>query len=375
MTGCIRMPRYERAIHRCRPTRRPRSRLCTSRRLSLIVGAIGSGKSYTRGVLAEELHAHGVPQVNIDVNGEMVEAALQLGGVNLVPGKGFSLPLSAFTAQDVINAAPSLHGNMVDLVTHAFEELVKSSRFTGRHFTVNDLAVEVEQLAPSLSMDRRTWVPARSRVESLNRIKYLGAPYDWESALRPGAFVNINCKGMLVSDLRIIAAAVARDLQRLAAARGIPFVVLSIDEAHLVAPNGEETVTLQVLREVARIGRHYRIGLILATQSPGDLDRSILKRLLTRFLHAIEPDQLDALRGVFADAPDDLVRRLPKLPQGVCVLTGAFETVRHAAVIRVRTRVTEHGGRTPDIWSDFSDRGWLERQPLRLVHLEGAVDD
>ena len=37
-----------------------------------IVGAIGSGKSYTRGVLAEELHRLSVPQVNLDVNGEMV---------------------------------------------------------------------------------------------------------------------------------------------------------------------------------------------------------------------------------------------------------------------------------------------------------------
>ena len=41
----------------------------------LIVGGIGSGKSYTRGVLAEELHRLGVPQVNIDVNGEMIDAA------------------------------------------------------------------------------------------------------------------------------------------------------------------------------------------------------------------------------------------------------------------------------------------------------------
>ena len=58
-----------------------------------------------------------------------------------------------------------------------------------------------------------------------------------------------------------------------------------------------------MLREIARIGRHYRLGLILTTQSPADVDRSVLKRLLTRFVHSIEPDQLDALRGVFADAP------------------------------------------------------------------------
>lgn len=68
-----------------------------------ICGGVGSGKSYTRGVLAEELTQHGVPQVNIDVNGEMTEATEELGGINLRPGAGeFTLPLSALTGNDVI---------------------------------------------------------------------------------------------------------------------------------------------------------------------------------------------------------------------------------------------------------------------------------
>ena len=82
-----------------------------------IGGGIGSGKSYTRGVLAEELQAWGVPQVNIDVNGEMIEATTELCGENLVPGKsGFTIPLSALSASDVLEAVPSInprheHGN------------------------------------------------------------------------------------------------------------------------------------------------------------------------------------------------------------------------------------------------------------------------
>jgi DNA helicase HerA-like ATPase len=330
-----------------------------------IAGGIGTGKSYTRGVLAEELAALGVPQVNLDVNGELLDAARELGGVNLVPGDGFKLPLSALTADDVLNAVPSLNGNMVELVRHAHEELLKVSRRTGEYFLVDDLVKKIDAVAPTLDMKPVTVMPAKSRTESLRRIPYLGDPYDWKRALTPGAFINIDCRGMLVSDLRIIAAAVARDIQSLAQAREIPFVVLSIDEFHLVAPAHEDTVALQVLRELARIGRHLRIGLILTTQSPQDVDRSILKRLLTRFLHAIEPDQLDALRGVFSDASADLVKQLPKLPQGVCILTGAYETIRHATVLEVRRRATTHGGGTPDIWSDLARTGWVgKRSPL-----------
>ena len=137
-----------------------------------------------------------------------------------------------------------------------------------------------------------------------------------------------------------------------------------MDEAHLIAPNQDDVVTTQVMREIARIGRHYRIGLIMTTQSPADMDKSVLKRLLTRFIFAIEPDQLESLRGVFADAPEAIIRHLPKLPIGTCVLTGVSETVKHATVIDIRERQTRVGGQTPDIFSDLASLGWKGRKSI-----------
>jgi DNA helicase HerA-like ATPase len=339
-----------------------------------IGGGIGSGKSYTRGVLAEELHAFGVPQVNIDINGEMCEAAEELGGKNLLPGRdGFTLPLSALSSADVLEAVPSINPgtNMETLLRFTHETLLKEVvAGKRRFFTVDDLVNKIDECAQVLEMtvgadrrpDMRTVQPTKLRTQALNRLPFLGRPYDWEAVLTPGAFINVDCRGLLLGDLRLITASVARDLQSLARAERLPFVVLSIDEFHLVAPAEESAVTTQVLREIARIGRHFRLGLILTTQSPVDVDKSILKRLLTRFLHSIEPDQLQSLRGVFSDASEDLIRTLPKLPQGVCVVTGAFETVRHAAVVEVRRRRTTHGGGTPDIWSDFGRRGWPSKR-------------
>lgn len=336
-----------------------------------IGGGIGSGKSYTRGVLAEELHAWGVPQVNIDVNGEMIEATTELGGRNLVPGKdGFTLPLSALSSADVVDAVPSINRgtNMETLLRFAHESLLKDVQ-NGKlqHFGVAELVQAIEPAAETLQITQKATVaPTMLRTQSLNRLSFLGEPFDWAEALTPGAVININCRGLLISELRLITASIARDLQSLARARRIPFTVLSIDEFHLVAPNDDSAVTTQVLREIARVGRHYKLGLILTTQSPADVDRSILKRLLTRFLHSIEPDQLDALKGIFSDASQDLIRTLPKLPQGVCVLTGSFETVRHATVVKVRERETTHGGATPDIWTDYAREGWTGKQAIKL---------
>lgn len=336
-----------------------------------IGGGIGSGKSYTRGVLAEELYMLGIPQINIDVNGEMIEATEELGGANLIPGKdGFTLPLSSLTPEDVIDAIPGMRKgtNYETLIKYAHEALLKERTITkGEHFGVQDLLKMINLVAPDLDMEKaNTLRPAIQRASSLEYIPYIGNPFDWGTYLQPGSLVNIDCRGLLVSDLRLIVASIARDLQRLARKKNNRFVVFSMDEFHLVAPNDDSSVTTQVLREIARIGRHYKIGLILTTQSPQDVDRAILKRLLTRFLHSIEPDQLDALRGVFSDASQDLIRQLPKLPIGTCILTGAYETIRHATVVEVRKRKTTHGGETPDIWSDLERDGWIGKRSIEL---------
>ena len=336
----------------------------------LIVGGIGSGKSYTRGVIAEELWRFGVPQINVDVNGEMIDATNELGGVNLIPGKaGFTLPLSALTAADIVDAIPGISSgsNIETLIRFAHETLLKERTFAhGKHFTVPDLVKKIEELAPGLKMEAAgTLRPAMMRAQSLDRLSYIGDPFDWKTAIKPGAIINIDCRGLLVSDLRLIVASIARDLQRLATAKQLPFIIFSMDEFHLVTPSNDDgSISTQVLREIARIGRHYKIGLILTTQSPSDVDRSILKRLLTRFLHAIEADQLDSLRGVFSDASEELVSQLPKMPVGTCVLTGAAETIKHATMLNVRSRHTTHGGKTPEIWSEYEKAGWKGKKSL-----------
>jgi hypothetical protein len=339
----------------------------TIQRHIFIGGGIGSGKSYTRGVIGEELHYLGVPQINIDVNGEMIAQTRELGGVNLRPGRDFTLPLSALSASDVIQAIPAISDgtNIATLVRFTHEKLLKDVVDGSRdYFSIDDLVSEIDGCAEILNMTTAaTLRPAKLRTQSLKRLQFLGAPFPWADKLSPGQLINIDCRGMGVTELRLIVASVMRDIQQLAKGRKIPFTVLSIDEFHLIAPNNEDTVTTQVLREIARIGRHYRLGLILTTQSPSDVDRSVLKRLLTRFLHAIEPDQLDALRGVFSDASEKLVKSMPKLPQGVCIVTGAAESIRHATVVKVRQRHTTHGGKTPDVFADLAERGWSGKHP------------
>jgi DNA helicase HerA-like ATPase len=132
--------------------------------------------------------------------------------------------------------------------------------------------------------------------------------------------------------------------------------MLFVDEAHAVAPNSDEVVSTQVLYELARMGRHVRTGLMLSSQSPADLDRSILKRLQTRFIFALEKDQLSAIGGVGADLGEELLTQLPKLPRGVCAVSGTSELIKHGFLLKVRKRRTPVGGGTPGVFSQREKR-------------------
>ncbi|HEY1717838.1 MAG TPA: hypothetical protein VGH42_06025 [Verrucomicrobiae bacterium] len=88
------------------------------------------------------------------------------------------------------------------------------------------------------------------------------------------------------------------------------------------------------------------------SQSPTDLDPSVLKRLQTRFVFALEKDQLRAISGVNADLNSKILDQLPKLPKGVCAVSGSSEIINHGFLLQVRERKTPVGGTTPKVFEN-----------------------
>ena len=97
--------------------------------------------------------------------------------------------------------------------------------------------------------------------------------------------------------------------------------------------------------------------MILITQSPVDIDKKTIRQCNTRLVFALEPDQLESIRGVKADATEDMLNRLPKMPVGTCLLSGTYETIKHAIPIQIRSdRKTRPGGVAPDIFEEIKDK-------------------
>jgi DNA helicase HerA-like ATPase len=335
-----------------------------------IGGNPGKGKSYFGGVIVEEAHAWDIPTLVLDVNGETVKTAESLGGlvITLPNRQAFGLTLNLLTPPELISIAPGVQPgtNYADLIELAHEQL--RSEFGARTVTFADLLQRIERLGSDLKMTPVSVRAALSRIGKLQHDPLIGRDFDFIASLQKHKLVVLDCRHLSLRQTQLIAAAAARVLQ--AHGRAMTrkateesdseaakwFAIFFIDEAHAVAPDSSDVVSTQVLYELARMGRHVRTGVIMSSQSPADLDGSILKRLQSRFVFALEKDQLRSISGVNADLNQRILEQLPKLPKGVCAVSGSSELINHGFLLQVRQRRTPVGGATPQVFESRSKK-------------------
>ncbi len=337
-----------------------------------IFGNPGKGKSYSAGVVMEEALEWGIPTLVLDINGEMIAAAKSLGGLILtLPDKRFGLSLSLITPAELLQVTPNVQEGTIyaELIELAHDRLRGENK--GRPISFSDLIAKIQEIGKLTDAKAPSVNTAISRVRALEHDPIIGGNFDFVSELEKNRLIVLDCRYLTLRQTRLIAAAAARELQRVGrdAARKAEsgdtalanwFALLMVDEAHQVAPSDEGVVSSQVMFELARMGRHVRTGLILISQSPSDLNPSVLKRLQTRLIFALEKDQLRAIQGVMADLDERLVAKLPKLPLGVCGVSGSSELVRHGFLMHVRDRKTPVGGTTPKVFAGRT------KTPLKL---------
>lgn len=256
-----------------------------------------------------------------------------------------------------------------DIVAKAFGELQAIAKNNDQpEFTLDHLLTKIEEVAPDLTAKQgdvpRVTDATKRRTETLKKHQIFGSGFnleEWNKHLQP--CLAINCKRLTSTQLQSVATAVLRELQNLRLLDKIPPYVVVIDEAHLFVPEGEGSACKQIIREGVRIGRHHGICMVLLTQSPVDIDKSVIRQCNTRLVFALEPDQLNAIRGVKSDASEEMLRALPKMPRGTCLLSGTYESVKHTIPVAIRERRTKdsEGGETPDIFQNMGK--WLPSSP------------
>ncbi len=132
-------------------------------------------------------------------------------------------------------------------------------------------------------------------------------------------------------------------------------VFILLEEAHHFAPANEDVVTTNILKTILAEGRKFGVGVGLISQRPGKLDSDVLSQCMTQFLLRIvnEYDQSSVAAAV-ESASHDLLAELPALSKGQAIVAGA--AVNTPLSIRVRQRITRHGGVEPDApgeWAQY----------------------
>ena len=131
---------------------------------------------------------------------------------------------------------------------------------------------------------------------------------------------------------------------------------IAIDEAHNYLPNTGSLPSRPVLRRLVTEGRNIGLSVIVATQEPSGLDRSIQRNADALLIHSMsmKDDILSAEKMVNTRVPESAswgtTRAATKafegivrsLPQGYCLVS--TDTANRVFGLRVRPRITMHGG-------------------------------
>jgi len=156
------------------------------------------------------------------------------------------------------------------------------------------------------------------------------------SAAPPQHNVTILDFSQLASDvLENVTALIARlilEFMQLCPERGNYPVVLVLEEAHRYipahAPLERQQRAREIFERIAKEGRKYGLSLLVASQRPSELSRTVLAQCNSFIAHRIQnPDDREYFKSVISSMNRELLDQLPVLPQQHALVLGDCITI------------------------------------------------
>lgn len=367
----------------------------TSQRI-LVCGKTGTGKSYTLGVLVEELarlgndiilvvdtqgifwstaqpneshsesdklwefdrEARGF-RVNVLVPGNPIERYGDAAIVEELEHRGINVQELRLNPSDL---SPEMWCDLFDLDINElmgimlFKAVRQCSQRVGKEFLIDDIASEVTKLhgldQTKEAIQRKLDMAHDWQIFEEHRYREI-----WE-ILQPDAINVLDLSviaqgryGLRNLVLAVLATfifrmrAIARRREALGLASDTKKVWLAIDEAHNFCPSGRSTLSKDILIRWAKEGRQPGLSLVVASQQPAAIDAEILTQCGIRIVHRITSK--DDYRAIDALSQDYLSEGLPNrikqlnAPGQTLLIDDERESV---VPVQVRPRQSLHGG-------------------------------
>jgi hypothetical protein len=365
-----------------------------------IIASTGSGKSYLAGVLLEELMMpyNRAAVLIIDPHGEYgtLQGMMNLSAfreddykprVRVFQPDSLRIRIDSLTLADLRYLLPNLSEKMHYQLSRAYAFAQRS--FKGGSYTLEQLLYAVRQTAEGKKNDEEDGFGEEedpttgALVWRLNSVLRQSRIFnDFESLelqelFEPGQCTVVQLNEVDQREQQVIAATLLRrvyqariDTAKQKVSRGdknyIPFPVFCLlEEAHNYAPAAADAVSTEVLKQILSEGRKFGVSVGLISQRPGKLDSDVLSQCMTQCIMRItNPIDQDKIASSVESVGRDLISELASLSKGQVIISGA--SVNTPVLIRVRQRITEHGGQSvdaPEEWLQWfnQDRAAVER--------------
>ncbi|MBN1924106.1 MAG: ATP-binding protein [Nanoarchaeota archaeon] len=329
-----------------------------------VLAKTGAGKSYTLGVIVEELLEVGVPCVIIDPHGEYSslkypnsnKQELELMHRYDVKPKGYSnvieyspntsinpdakpltIGFKSLTAQEISTLTPiKVGGTQLGILYNVVSD-VKSQG----NYSLNDIRSSLDMVNSNAKY---------GLYACLDFIENVGVfsddPVRVESLVNPGKATLINLKGVAPEIQRIIVAKLCHDLFEKRKKNQVPPFFLIVEEAHNFCPERSfgESPSSYILRNIASEGRKFGLGLGIVSQRPARVDKNVLSQCNTQIIQKVtNPNDLKAIASSAENINTSVVEDIATLPIGTALVIGASAK---PVFVDVRIKRSEHGGKS-----------------------------
>ena len=320
-----------------------------------IVGKTGVGKSYSVGVIIEELCRLKIPVLAFDVLRDFSQATEKLGGCNLTGGVDFKVPFSLVGSTEFLSFMPNLTKDQQEIIVSAYGQvfgkaLDQLDTDGNVAISIDDFESEIEKAGDDFRQKAvGTRAVAKARAAYYRSSVLTEGIQDWIEELKTKPIVNVFIGRLRQRERNLLVGSAARIIQTLRRRKLIPPCVFILDEAHFFLPSGDtSTPSTRIIRELIRTARHDAIGIVLISQSPASMDKQALLTCNTRVIFALDKDDLRSVEGTI-DAPNEVIARIPKQAKGTAILTSGADLIRHSTTVKIRTRETPEGAPTPNL--------------------------
>jgi DNA helicase HerA-like ATPase len=369
-----------------------------------ILASTGSGKSYTAGVLVEELmnQYNRAAVLIVDPHGEYHTMSSIMGDNQFFGADGYrpevriftpdkiKVRFSTLTEADVKYLLPEgTSDKMAHFLSQAFTSL--NERLKAEHrpdyaYAYHDLRDEVNAQkfgdekkdgGNVSSIDGLLW-RMDSRFGRPNSIFTASDHIELNELFAPGRCTILQLSDIEQHEQQVIVGALLRRVNkaRMAVVRGetpkergdfVNYPVFTLlEEAHRFAPAGASVVSTNILKQILSEGRKFGVGIGLITQRPGKLDQDVLSQCMTQIImRIVNPIDQQTIAQSVEGTGRAMLAELPALTKGQAVISGVG--INTPVMCRIRPRLTVHGGETfdaPSEWMNWHSTGESSKREM-----------